>query len=181
MFEYFDKENLYNTTVIDVWKQISFEIEVKDYQLYQIVEGDNLMNISYKFYNTINDWWVIYLFNGLTNINFDLLQTRVLEETVQKHKYLIENYNDLIVEDRKYIENIIRNFYLVENDLITSISKTNDFLSTLDEFEKENIIVYVQDTILIESFYNKELKIPNSNTVLDIKNKMEELSELWNK
>ena len=179
MFSYFNTIKVYNTDVKDIWKKLTFEIELEDYQLYQIIDGDNLMNISYKFYNTINDWWVIYLFNGLNNINFDLLQSKVLDETIVKHKELVYNYNTISTKDKKYIETVVREYYLVDFELKEAIQKSILFLEVLNPDDIEDFIIYVQDDILINSFYNKELKIPNTDTVMKIKNKMEDLSEFW--
>ena len=178
MFEYFDTETIDGEEVVDVWKDFSIEIDTTDYQFYQLVEGDNLMSISYKFYGNISDWWIIYVFNNLNNINFDLIQQETIQATLDKHENDINGYDDLPAKRKAYINQIVRDFYNVDNDIKTAVQLANEFLfdPTGDMY---SFLDFLKSLIITESFYNEELKIPNKSVVSEIKNEFEDFSEVW--
>lgn len=180
MFQYFDKQIINGNEVVDIWKNFKIEIKSNDYSIHVLSEGENLMSISHKYYNSINNWWIIYLFNNLDNINFSLLQSDTIYNTIEKYKNDLINYSNLSTKRKAYITELIRNFYLLENySIIESISLTNDFLKLTDDNEINRFIEYLQSLILLESFYNTKLKIPNIGLVKEIKNKLSEYSKLW--
>lgn len=179
MFQYFDKEIINGKEVVDIWKNFKIEISTNDYSIHVLSEGENLMGISYKYYNTIDNWWILYIFNNMNNINFSFIQNETILNTLNKHRNDIINYNNLSLRRKAYISENVRNFYLESYSLEEAISKTNSLLLNKDTNEINSFIDYLQSVILLDSFYNTKLKIPNIGVVKEIKNKMSEYSKLW--
>lgn len=183
MFNYFNTIEINSSSVLDIWKSIDIDIDSDNYQTYKIIEGDNLMGISYKHYGNINDWWVIYLFNNMYNINFELLQPEVLEATVLKHRTDVINYDTITTKRQNYIRETIRNYYLISNDLIDSIKLTNRLLSDDSLKNDEEFLSlysgYIEDTLIINSYYDTTLKIPNGKLLFQIKNEINSFAKVW--
>lgn len=185
MFDYFNKITINGNTVLDIWKNIDINIDSDDYQVYKLKEGDNLMLISYNFYGNINDWWIIYLFNDMYNINFELLQPAVLEATLLKHRTDILEYNTITIKRQNYIRETLRTYYMsLENSLVDSIKLANKTLKD-DSIKNSELFLseyasFLEDKILIESYYNTPLKIPNGKLMFKIKNALEDFSSIWN-
>lgn len=175
--------DIVDSSTLDIWKNIDFgdTLESTDYQLYELSNYDNLMGLSYRFYNTIDDWWIIYLFNNIYDINFSLITDSVIQKTIAKKLYNVQNYNNLIAIDKLKTLELIRNFYLVDNSLEDSIILTNNLLDspiTDDIFLKE-LSNYINIEIISNSFIKNKIKIPSFEIVLKMKNIMEEHSLTW--
>ena len=56
------------------------------YELYEVDNNDWLDNISYKFYNTSQLWWVIAIVNNITNPFEELYPGKVLR--ILKNSYI---------------------------------------------------------------------------------------------
>lgn len=181
MFEYFDRENYNNYEIVDIWKKFKITIDTDNYTYHKVSEGDNLMNISFNYYNTHDDWWVIYLFNGMNNQNFDFIPSTVLRKTLEKYRYLFNNYNTLLDKEKGELKRIVRNYFIsLENSKKESITLTDGFINDLHEDNIDTIIQFIESDILTNSYYNTELKIPDMSVVFEIKNKFEDLSDIWN-
>jgi len=185
MFDYFNKTTFNDKQIIDVWKNIEINIDSNEYQVYKIKEGDNLMLLSYKYYGNINDWWIIYLFNNMYDINFELLQPSILEETILKHRTDIINYENITIKRQNYIRESIRNYYYsIGNQLTDSIKLTNKTLNDNSLKNSEEFLSaytgFIEDKIIVDSYYNNTLKIPTGPLMFKIKNKLEEFSTIWN-
>ena len=55
--------------------------------LYNIEDNERLENISYKFYNTVDYWWIIAVFNNIKNPFFD---TVLSEEQIITFSKILE-------------------------------------------------------------------------------------------
>lgn len=180
MFSYFDTQTINSQTVVDVWKKFQIDVDSEDYTNHDLVDGDNLMMISYKYYNNIDDWWVIYIYNELLNSNFSLLQTSTIRSTVDKHSEDVNNYDNLSRSRKKYINASLRDYFINRGFSIKeSIGEMRNFLIDVDSDTLTQYLSYIENIIISESFYNEKLKIPNSKVVFDIKNQLEELSQSW--
>lgn len=179
MFQYFNTVNINNKEVVDIWKNFKIEIQSKDYTEYQLLENDNLMLISFRFYNTIDNWWILYYFNDIHDINFDLLQNDTIQETSNTFRFNILNYSKITTKQQMFVKELIRDFYRINNDLITSIKLTDELIKNKNNKEIELFINFIETKLLFDSFYNKTIRIPNINLVKEIKNKLSEFSKLW--
>jgi hypothetical protein len=50
------------------------------------------MSLSYKFYGTVDDWWVIYYFNDFKDTTFALENARLLDSLITKHIKALQYY-----------------------------------------------------------------------------------------
>ena len=186
MFQYFSKLEFDNNEMINVFKTVDVSqfVVVGNYDIYQPLENDNLMNISHLFYDNTEDWWVLYLYNKLYDVNFDLINNEVLEFTLENNEANIIDYDNLSEQTKANTNSMVRDYYLLTNDEVTSIGLANTVLN--DEVARQqaafllDIRVYLEERFLSESKINDKLKIPNTETVLDIKNYLEALSVIWN-
>lgn len=181
MFNYFDTEIINFKEVVDIWKKYKLTIKSEDYLIHNLTEGENLMLLSNTYYNNINDWWIIYLFNNMYDANFSLIQSNVINSTINKYIGMIYSYSTLNTKNKNIIKFHIRSFYLESYDLKTSITKTNNLLTSKSAVEIEKFKEYIQTKLIYDSFYNKPLKIPNSELVKVIKNTFQTFSKNWKK
>ena len=59
-----------NTYFYNLLNTVNFKAESMSpsiYEIYTVVDGDSYNFISYKYYGTINLWWLICSFNGIQN------------------------------------------------------------------------------------------------------------------
>jgi hypothetical protein len=186
MFEYFDIENIDNINIVDVWKifDISEFIEKDNYIYHELNHKENLMDLSYKYYDTIDDWWVIFLFNNFIDINFSILQDKTIKNTQDTYLFNLNNYDNIEKTEKDKTKYLVRQYYLIDNNLEDSIRKTNEVLNNPllrnDEDFQESIKQFIFDKLISDSTYQKQIKIPNQLTVYKIKNKFERLSNIWN-
>ncbi len=179
IFEYFDVETINNKQVIDVWKRFTLSVNTTNFEYHDLNENENLMLISNRYYNTIENWWVIYLFNELYDYNFSIINNVSIDRTVSGIFSNLSNIDTIVEAERFRVIDLIRTFYLRDFNLLESITRTNTILEQptsefLREFEE-----FLRETILEESMFVKKLKIPGSDVVFDIKNRFEEFAVVW--
>ena len=185
MFTYYDVELIDNQPVIDVWKNLELDdlLVSEDYQFHILNENENIMDISFRYYNNTTDWWVIYLFNRMYDCNFDILQNPTISNTQDYYVYNLKNYLSIEKSEQKYLQYVLRRFYMQNETLEDAIRHTNERLATdasrndpefIDTFK-----VYIYDYLVNRSTYKIQLKVPNSNLVYKIKNRLEQLSVIW--
>ena len=180
MFKYFDTEIVNNKEIVDVFKKIDLGITTDKYTYHDLSENENLMDISFKYYANINDWWCIYLFNNMYDVNFDIISDLTIESSIEYYIYNLNNYALLPDKEKQITNQLVRTYYAsIDYDIIDSIKMANESLKNVDgEFIYE-MTVFIKDTLINNSYFSKKLKIPKLSVVLDIKNKLEELSVLW--
>lgn len=185
MFKYFDTELVNNQSVVDVWKNIDFS-KIKastDYNFHTLNAQENLMDLAFKYYGTINDWWCIYIFNDLYDINFCILQEATITNTQNEYSYNVQNYTSITKIKQQYIEYILREYYLVENDFEEAIRLTADRLSTAEKRNDVDFIdsfrVYIYDYLINQSSYRVQIKIPSQMVVYSMKTLLDKYEVQW--
>ncbi len=179
IFEYFDTQTINNQEVIDVWKTYTLNIETTNFQYHDIVEMDTLMSISFRYYDTIDNWWVIYLFNELKDINFAITTDNTINRTVQGILSDLNNINTISNRARLKVRELVREFYLTTNTIQESIVLANDNIALLEPVFLYDFESYLRNTIIEASPTVEKLKIPASVVVFDIKNEFERLAVIW--
>lgn len=181
--EYFDTETIDGAEVVDIWKAIDIS-EFSDLEtdtLHVLNENENLMDLSFKYYDTIDDWWIIFLYNDLYDSNFNLLNSKTIETTQNKYIYDLMNYSNLTKSTKQYIRYLVREFYIAkEYSLKESISKVEEIINSglTDEFTND-FKLYIYETMISKSYFRIQLKIPSNLVVYKIKNELETLSLVW--
>ena len=172
-FNYFPLEN----DILNVYKSIDLsELTIsEDYTLYTPNEGDNLMLISYKYYDTIEDWWIIFLFNNLYDINFTFLTHETIIRTSEYYLNLINSYISLSDKDKAFIKNIVFEFYRTFMTIEESIILTNQNLNS----PTTTFLNLFNDYIEKEVINGVTIKIPSTTLLLSIKNYLEQKSNEW--
>lgn len=184
-FDYFDTQTINNTEVVDIWKQIdlSKELDTTDYIFHTLNEQENLMDLSFMYYGTINDWWCIYLFNKLYDVNFCILMTSTIKNTQARYVYDVQHYLDITKTRKQYIEYLIRQFYLKENTLENAIELTNQRLSSVEQRNDADFLepfkIFIYEELINSSTYRIQIKIPSSSIVYSIKNALEKYNLIW--
>lgn len=185
MFSYYDTEIIDNQIVIDVWKNLELDdlLASEDYIFHTLNENENIMDISWKYYNNTTDWWIIYLFNKLYDVNFDILQNPTIGNTQNYYVYNLQNYLDIEPEKQKYLQYVIRRYYMetetLENAVIQTAARLATKASRNDPEFIDSFKVYIYDYLVNRSTYKIQLKVPNSQLVYNIKNRFEQLSVVW--
>ena len=83
-FEYFNIES----NITDVFKEFEFDSlddNIYEYKLYSPIGGENLMDISYRFYDTIDNWWVLYFYNDMKDIMFNVGSNETIYNLVDQY------------------------------------------------------------------------------------------------
>ena len=180
MFKYFDIEMINNTEVVDIFKTIKLDITTNDYTYHILTENENLMSISYKKYDTIDDWWIIYLFNKMNDVNFDIVNDNTIETSLDYYINNVWNYNVILAKEKQTTNHLIRSYYKsLDYSTIDSIKMANAILKNINNDFIFELRLFIKDTLINESYFNKQIKLPTQRVVFDIKNKMEALSEVW--
>jgi len=115
-------KNLFQRT--DVAK--NFKKNILYFESYQIQDGERPEDVSYKFYKTVDNWWILCLFNDIKNIWLDWVWT---DDQVQamadkmfatEGKYKRDVYYNLLIERNESNRHllVLNPFYL--NDFITA-------------------------------------------------------------
>lgn len=185
MFNYFNEITANDRLILDIFRAYEFDITTEDYFYHELVEGDNLMSISHKHYDTIDDWWCIYIFNDMFDFNFDIVNSSTIETSVTFHMNQLESYDSLLDINQKKVSSKLRTFYMskgndikgaiiLANELISNVS-TNLTLELRDEIKN-----YIFEELINSSNFVSKIKIPSSNVVYKMKTKLEELRVLSN-
>jgi len=184
MFEYYNNiASSYGSTIKDLYKQVDFSdlLSSDDYIYHKIVESENLMNISYKYYKTIDNWWIIAMFNNINDINFFNPNNNTIDTTINDYLSKLINYYSLPEKEKAIIKALIRDYYLsLGNNTKESIINTNNSLLNITNIFVSSFKEYLLKQILNESFYIKELKIPIDTLANKIKNRYDTYSVTWN-
>ena len=182
--EYFSNLTIDNLTVVDIWETYDINSFIKDdnFIYHTLNSHENLMDLSFKYYGSIDDWWVIFLFNKFWDVNFCILHDSTIKNTQDKYMFNLQNYNVLDKKEKNITKYMIRQFYLQSNNLEDAIKLTDIAITTnliLDTDFQNDIKKYIFNFLLSESTYQKQIKIPNQITVYKIKNEFERLSIKW--
>ena len=183
MFEYFNTVVYNERNIVDVYKTFDLGIDTEDYTYYTPTIGEDLMIISYNNYDTIDNWWVIFLFNDMYDTLFDIINDNTISSTNDYYINLIENYNSLETSNKKIVIELIRDYYLNLDYTLKEAVKATDVvvqdISNISDTLLEYISQYIKDTIVSDSILASKIKIPSSDVVYDIKNAFETLSVEW--
>ncbi len=176
-FNYYIKDD---SNKLNVYKELEFNnLDMKSYNIYKITEDDNLMNISHKFYGTIDDWWTIYLFNRMDSLLTSLPNDSFLFNIVDEIDDMVTNYNTLVQKDKNKIFTMVFDYFRSSYDVLTSIEKTNSFLTLEDLEERYKFKDYLFDYFLYYCKMNGEIKIPSLNNIYKMKQSMNNYNTIW--
>lgn len=123
-------KNLFNRTeVIDnIKKNISY------FEPYVIKNGERPDSISYEFYDTVENWWIICVFNNIKNMYNDWPMTdeqlNSMTESLfnSENKYSKSTYYNLLFERNELNRNILILKPLYINDVVSAFrSKVENF------------------------------------------------------
>lgn len=99
------------TTVKNLFEQYrvleKYKRDAASFIRYKIQDKERLDNISYKFYNTVDFWWIIAIFNDIKNPFFELPLTDEQLITLSKR---------LANEEGKYPEGVYYELLFEENE-----------------------------------------------------------------
>ena len=112
------------TTLKNLFERVDvvsdFKKNILYFDSYQIQDGERPEEVSFKVYNTTDNWWILCLFNNIKNIFLDWVWT---EEQLQamaqmlfdkENKYTLQTYYELLHarnESNRFIL-ILKPFYL---------------------------------------------------------------------
>lgn len=182
--EYYSTKIIDNITVVDIWETFDINQFIGEYnfQYHSLNQHENLMDLSFIYYDTIDDWWIIFLFNQLWDINFCILQDKTIKNTKDKYIFNLQNYDNLEIKEQNITKYLIQQFYLQNNSLKESISFSSTAITTnliATQSFQDSIKQYIFNKLIEDSAFKKELKIPNQLTAYKIKNEFERLSIIW--
>lgn len=178
-FKYFDEyNNLYN-----VYKTIEFnDLDADGCTIYNVLADDNLMNISFRSYNTVENWWVIYFFNKMHNIldlpNDDMIFSKI--DAIENDLY---NYPTLTDSEQNDVFNFVLDYKkatLTSNKDISEIIAEVNLMIDSPNFEDVVLFKdYLYDMYIYENNHYKYLKIPSVENVRKMKQQMNKYNTLW--
>lgn len=182
----FKKYPLTTYGFLDVFKTMSFQDDIfqsEDYTVYEINENDNLMSISYQYYETVEDWWIIFIFNKLDNYLFAIPNEKIINDTVLFYTNMLIDYETASQHDKYLIKVAIRNFFKTTYDTKTAIRKASEHLEDEESRNDEIFLIdfseFIYNDIVMKSTYTTKLKIPSLGLVYKIKNYLKSLSIDW--
>lgn len=82
----------------------AFKRDVATFERYNILDGERIENVSYKRYGTVDWWWIIALFNDITNIfvQWPMTEGQIVELVgrlvISENKYSKEAYYSLVFD-----------------------------------------------------------------------------------
>jgi len=91
----------------------NFKNDISTFNNYDIVDGERVETVSYKFYDTVDYWWIIYIFNEIKNPFFDwpLTESQIinLADTLStsERRFPKDVYYNLIFDENEKRRNII--------------------------------------------------------------------------
>ena len=119
------------TTVKNIFEQYRildrYKIDASSFLQYDIQDNEHIEMISYKFYDTIDFWWIIVAFNDIKNPFFDMPLSdeqlveyaKILAEREGKYPYPIyykllaetnENKRKILIPRKQFIADIVWNY-----------------------------------------------------------------------
>lgn len=179
--EFFSYYNQYND-LYNIYKEVEFnDIDTEDYENYVVSKEDNLMNVSYKSYGTIDNWWCIYFYNKLNN-PFDFLSDEIIFNKIDSIEEDIYNYDTLDTDSKNNIHSILLEY--VKNitddaDISVSIKAVNDILESPQFEDIVEFKNYLYDMYIYENNHYKYLKIPSKDVVRKMKQQMNSYNTIW--
>lgn len=177
-FKYFSSYNdLYN-----VYKNIEFtDLDVEGCTIYNVLADDNLMNISFRNYNTVDNWWVIYFFNKLDNIidfpNDDMIFSKI--DDIENDLYV---YQTLTESEKNTVYGLVLDYKkanMTTKDISEIIEQVNLMIETPDFEDVVQFKDYLYDMYIFENNHYKYLKIPSIENVRKMKQQMNKYNTLW--
>jgi hypothetical protein len=182
-FNYFPIES----EVLNVYKTIDFgDIPESDqYNIHTPDGSESLMNIAYKYYGTIDDWWILYYFNKFNDPTFAVIPSTVVESTISYYVNLYKNYNISSIKDKMIIRECVIQFYIYKGKTYTdAISLANTNLSNPSNASDPIMISDLKDFLFIyvmeETTYSDPIKIPTLQVAFRMKSVMNSNQISWN-
>jgi hypothetical protein len=173
--------------IVDVFKTVDFTsvLESDQYQLYTPVDSDNLMSIAYKFYQNIDDAWVLYFFNQMQDSTFAIIPNSMIDLSVNSYIDMIINYDSISSKNKLLIQELIREYYIVDYgyDISKAVIATNLVLSSyinrvsLGFIEPIKGLLYEQ--LMLKEKVSQPIKVPTLSIVFQMKSIMNKYSIAW--
>lgn len=181
-FNYFPIENdILNTFKTIDWGNL---LESDLYSLYTPSQYDNLMSISFKYYQNIDDWWIIYFFNKMTDNTFAILPISTVNGTIEYYISLMKNYADLDAKEKLKIKECIINFFIYQGQdyrtaIKSAIENLNNILYRTDPITVSEVKDFLFMHIMTDTTYSDPIKIPSLQVVYRMKAIMNQLEIDW--
>lgn len=178
---YYDQED----QIVDVFKQIDFGniIETDQYELYQPLESDNLMSIAHRFYRNVDDAWILYFYNKMSDAMFSIVPRYIVDVSVEGYADNIIDYDDIAEHDQKICEELVREYYLQDYDFAAASKKAIETLKSPSARVSTNFIIpfkdYLYEQIIVNEKISNPIKIPQMKVVLQMKAYMNRYSIAW--
>jgi len=179
--EFFKHFSTYNE-LYNVYKEIEFEnLDLEGCTMYNVMADDNLMNISYRSYNTVDNWWIIYFFNKMHNIldfpNDDMIFSKI--DDVESDLYI---YSTLTDSEKNNVYNFVLDYKkatMNTNDISEIVEAVNIMIESPDFEDVVQFKDYLYDMYIYENNHYKYLKIPSIENVRKMKQQMNKYNTLW--
>jgi hypothetical protein len=175
-----------NDNVVNMFKEIDFGDDIlksPDYTLYKPLETDNLMTISFKHYRNVDDWWVIYFFNNISDVTFSIINNNVINDTIDYYIGLVQDYDNISERLQNSIFEIVLQFFLSTNDFEEAVALTNNQLSTEENRNNVNFIndfkMSILEYVIEKTGVGDSIKIPDLSLVFKMKTIMNNKSIVW--
>ena len=103
-----------------------FKKNILYFDSYTVQDGERPEDVSFKKYNTVENWWVICIFNNVKNLWLDWVMTEnQLQSMADKlfeteNKYTRNTYYDLLFERNESMRHILVLRPIYMNDLVTA-------------------------------------------------------------
>lgn len=172
---------------LNIFKQLNFSddlMQSDDYEIHEVSDTENLMTISYQYYDTVDDWWVLFKFNKLENYFFSIINETVINDTVVYYKNLIYDWSTITDDEKIKIKSLVRDYYYEKSrNIKDAIVKANDRLSTEAKREDDVFITdftgFIYDDVITRSTFTTFIKVPSIQLVYKFKNELNNLSVSW--
>lgn len=178
-FKYFTSyEDLYN-----VYKTVDFtDLDADGCTIYNVLADDNLMNISFRNYNTVENWWVIYFFNKMHNVldfpNDDMIFSKI--DDIENNLY---NYDTLTDSEKNDVFNFVFDYkkatITTTKDTSVIIAEANLMIASPNFEDVVQFKDYLYEMYIYENNHYKYLKIPSIENVRKMKQQMNKYNTLW--
>ena len=182
-FNYFPIEN----EILNIYKSIDFgDIPESDqYNIHTPDGSESLMNIAYKYYGTIDDWWILYYFNKFTDQSFAIIPSTVVESTITYYVNMYKNYDILSTKEQMTIRECIIQYYINKgNTYVDAIVLANENVSNSTNISDPIMISDLKDFLFIyimeETTYSDPIKVPTLQVAFRMKAIMNSNQISWN-